>query len=288
MSESIDYGSKLERAHTSASDLLKQFEEIYKTLPASKCTSKCKAGSDLLKIMSYLDSKILPKISKLKKSLTVSKKQQIRESFGIKEPICDPKIEHELESCHKLLESVRMQAAKPVESACVKVAEPAIESIHVLSADYVVGAIKPKRSFEMVEPNYNVMHDFKKNRLECSAAVQLTSIKDQLGGYIINHTRIHPAIYPYFMSKRDAFNRCCSKCRESNYTGRMVVRIDPRESLSYSEIQEIYYNDEKREDLIRFIKYLMRLRENENVVFISVSLHRLFSCMEIVIQKFRK
>ena len=128
-----DYGNELGCALSGAYILLKQFEEIYKTLPASEFYE---TKREILNIMFYFDNKLLPDIIKLRANFTdkvpiFEEQYHILESFGLIRSICDHTISHELTSSFKLLESAAcVQVTGPVyeSAACVQLTGPVVES----------------------------------------------------------------------------------------------------------------------------------------------------------------
>jgi hypothetical protein len=288
----------------------------------------CESKRKILSIMFYLEQKVLPGILDVRSSFTdqvptFDEPYHILESCGITRPVYDPEVVRELKSCLVLLGSSHVQATKPVvesasvqatesvESASVQATKPVVESASVQATEPVVEsasvqaivesvsvqpivksdhvkANKYKRPYTSIELNTNNPNANKKIKQNCRQKVQFVPIKNYLVVYIKEYNRIHPTIHHYLYNKKQELFEFCTKCRGSYVEKNMVLKVNPRLTLSISEIQEYYDNFEKRKGLIRYIKYLMALREYENVVYIHINFKSFYGCMEIVIQKFKK
>jgi hypothetical protein len=295
MSLTRDYGNELGSALSGAYILLKQFEEIYKSLPDSEFYETKKK---IFNILLYFNNKLFPDILEIRASFTdkvprFEEQYHILESFGITSPIFDSNVLHELKSCHLLLESARLQAVEPiVESTIIQAVEPIVEKTIIQAVEPIVEktiiqANKTKRNFSLIDL-YSNKPTYNKKIKNYTPIVHYVQVKNDLGEYITEYNRIHTTIHHYLYSKKQNLFEFCSKCRVPHFEKNMVLKIKPGMSLSLSEIQEHYDNNYIKKGLIRYIKHLMVLREYENVVYIHINFKSFYGCMEIVIQKFRK
>jgi hypothetical protein len=278
-----DYGHELNCAFSGAQIISNQLKEIYESLPSSEFDDTKRKISN---IMFHIEDKLLPDILDVRSNFTdkvptFEEQHHILESFGITTPISDPKVVHELTTCLELLESTCVQTTEPiVEKARSKATESVVESA-------IVQAINPKRKFDASIELGNTTY-LKRNKNECTQKVTFVPIKKYLGEYITQYTRIHPTIHHYLYSKKKELLDFCNKCRGPFDGKSMVIEITPRMSLPISKILEYHDNSDLQKGLKRYIKFLMTLREYENVVYIHINFKSFNGCMHIMIRQFWK